>query len=194
MIEKEFLNILEKDPKTALSYIIFSKNNPDKYTEIIYNTCEKTILQDPTLALSFILQVTKKKYKKAEKILSTNIHTAYKYALFIKQRFRIAENIISQDPEYAFYYAKDVLKKRWKKAEKTISQNVVFSYRYAEDVIKKRFILGEKKISINPEYSYYYAINIIKGKLPTKMHNKMLAYAINENNNFVEKYFKFIKT
>jgi len=43
-------------------------------------------------------------------------------------------------------------------------------------------------------FSYRYAVNIIKGKLPDKMHNMMILYAIKDPDDFwAQEYFEYIK-
>lgn len=53
-----------------------------------------------------------------------------------------------------------------KQAEKIISTNPCYSYFYARDVIKGRWPKSEKLILIDPHYSYYYAKNVIQGRFP----------------------------
>jgi hypothetical protein len=101
------------------------------------------------------------------------------------------ENIISQDARYSYAYAREIIKSRFQLGEKLISQNPTYSYYYALNILRDRFKLGEKSISQNTEYSYRYAQNIIKGKLPEFMHNKMIAYAI-INDEWAKDYFELI--
>ena len=103
------------------------------------------------------------------------------------------ENLISQNAYYSYDYAKNVIKGRFELGEKAISQDAEFSYLYARDVIKGRFELGEKAISQNSCYSYDYAKDVIKGKLPEDWHNKMIMWAM-EDDEYAKKYLEFINT
>jgi len=68
-----------------------------------------------------------------------------------------------------------------------------YSYRYALNVIKGRWVEAEDIIMTDSYTAYYYAINIIEGKLPEKMHNMMILYAIKDADIYVEAYFEYIK-
>jgi hypothetical protein len=92
------------------------------------------------------------------------------------------------------YYSTGLLKKRCSRYENILSKDCIFAFKYAKYFLKNRFELGEEEIGNNPEYSYYYAKNIIGGKLPEKMHNKMLGLALNDpENEFIKKYFEWMK-
>jgi len=78
--------------------------------------------------------------------------------------------------------------------EHVILNNAWLSYHYSKDVIKGRWIEGEDIISSLSRTNYYYAIHVIEGKLPEKMHNMMILYAIKDSNDSCTKaYFEFIK-
>jgi hypothetical protein len=193
--EDVIIDLLKNNQNMALSYLIFTNKNRNNYSEILEKISEETLLQYPHLTYIYIEQVVKKRYKKAEKTLVKSIDFAYKYSLLINERFPLAEKLFSEESEYAYLYAKNIIKNKWKRGEKAISQNVQFSFRYAKEVLKKRFLLGEEKISESPEYCFYYAEQVINKKLPTKMHNKMIAYAIEDPKNYyINKYFEYIST
>jgi hypothetical protein len=80
-----------------------------------------------------------------------------------RKRDKDLEPFIIKDPEYAYFYAKDIIKGRWLEAEPFIIQD--------------------------SGWAFYYAADIIKGKLPENMHNAMLAYA----DTWAKKYFNYIK-
>ncbi len=123
------------------------------------------------------------------------------------------ERIISQDIFFSYEYAINVIKGRWVLGEAAISESAWCSYHYAKYVIQGRFILGEAEIIKDSEYSYLYARNVlrgnwtpelavicpcwlytyakdvIKGRLPSTMHNKMLAFGmIDSSDKYVKKY------
>lgn len=182
-----FVEYIKKNPETAFQLLCQNGSH------LIHDTAEQVILQDPKYCYRFAEEVLKSRWKKAEFVLAKDIYFSYNYAKNVIQgRFQIAENLISKDPEYALNYVEFILKKRWPKAEEAISKHASFSYKYAK-FLKNRFRKGEESISNDAAYSYYYAQNIIKGKLPAKMHDKMLGHALDDpENEFVKKYFEFI--
>jgi len=70
--------------------------------------------------------------------------------------------------------------KRLPELEGIIMTSSYYSKSYAEDIIKGRWIEAEDVIMTNAAHSYYYARETIKGKLPDKMHNMMILYAIKD--------------
>ena len=82
--------------------------------------------------------------------------------------------------------------KRNKNLEPFIIKDPEWAYFYARDVIKDRWIEAEPIIIINSSWAYYYARNLIKGKLPEHMHNAMILHGLN-NDDYAKLYFKFIK-
>jgi hypothetical protein len=105
------------------------------------------------------------------------------------KRDKNLEKIIMKHPEYAYFYAREVIKGRWKEAEQYIINDSEYAYLYAKAVIKGRWIEGENIIATNSGWAYLYALDIIKGKLPENMHNMMLLHA----DHYAKLYFKFIK-
>ena len=99
------------------------------------------------------------------------------------------EKIIINDPDWAYYYARDVIKDRWIEAEKIILTDPDWAYYYARYIIKGRWIEAENIILTNPQWAFYYAKRIIKGKLPENMHNMMLLHA----DGWAKIYLNFIK-
>ena len=79
-----------------------------------------------------------------------------------RKRDKELELIIIKDPEYAYYYAKEVIKGRWIEAENIIATSSL--------------------------YAYFYALKVIKSKLPENMHNAMLIHA----DDWSKLYFNFI--
>jgi len=91
----------------------------------------------------------------------------YRKALYAGKRLPELEDIILTDPNISFQYAADIIKGRWIEAE---------------DIIM-----------LDPLGGYLYAVNVIKGKLPDKMHNMMLLYAIKNLDNWAKNYFEYLK-
>jgi len=98
---------------------------------------------------------------------------AYEKAFFEDKRSPELEAMILSDPWYSYRYARNIIEDRWEEAE---------------DVIMN-----------DPQASFHYASDIIKGKLPTKMHNRMLLYSIEKSSGldpeskWVKRYFEYIK-
>lgn len=188
-----FLECLETHPEMAfqVAKLYFCETNAHKK---IYKISENIILQDPKYSYRYAEQVIKGRWKKAEPTLAKDIYFSFYYAKnILKKRFKLAENLIATDAEFAYDYATNIIKKRWQKGEESICKNASFSYKYSQ-FLKSRFRKGEEIISENSEYCFYYAKDIIKGKLPAKMHDKMLGHALNNpEDKFVKYYFEFIK-
>jgi len=56
------------------------------------------------------------------------------------------EEFIKINPEYAYFYARDIIKSRWKEAEKYILRDPLYAYLYARDVIRGEWKEAEKVI------------------------------------------------
>ena len=92
-----------------------------------------------------------------ELIISQDANYSYWYADNVLQaRFVLGEKIISTSAEYSCWYSRSVLKSRFEIGEEIISKDYYYSVQYAVDVIKGRFELGEEAISRSPGYSYIY--------------------------------------
>ncbi len=63
---------------------------------------------------------------------------------------------IASDPDYALWYATDVLKGRFPEGEKAIASDSQHAYWYAKDIIKGRFPEGEPAIASDPYYNNLY--------------------------------------
>ena len=91
---------------------------------------------------------------------------AYEYARdVIKGRWPEAEPYIMTGA-YAYIYAKDIIKGRWPEAEPYIMTDAECAYFYANYVIKGRWPEAEPYIMKGPVYAYYYAKDVIKGRWP----------------------------
>ena len=85
-----------------------------------------------------------------------------------KGRNKELENIIYKEPNFIFYYARNVLQGRWPKAEKYILSDEDFSYDYYSEFIDnnrlfKRSIIN--KIKLNAEKAYFI-VSKINGRFP----------------------------
>jgi hypothetical protein len=71
-------------------------------------------------------------------------------------------NIIKNDPEYAYYYAKDILSgHRWIEAEPVIMKDPWSAYMYAKYVLDGPWGAAEPYIMKSSEYAYWYANSIL---------------------------------
>ena len=92
---------------------------------------------------------------------------AYNLAKEKGERMPEVEAVIATDPEWACWYAIDVIKDRWPEAETVISTtDPYWAYRYAKDVIKGRWPEAETVIVTNLLWAYRYARDVIKGRWP----------------------------
>ena len=153
-------------------------------------------LGEPNWICKYAIDIIKDRWPEAEGVISKDSSFACNYAaVILKSRFYKAEDLIKKDPEFAYFYAKDVINNRWAEAEPYISEDAYFSYKYALSILKDRFLLAEEKsLEKNIELLFYYAQNIMRGRLPERLHNKMITNALEfPKDQFVIKYFNFIK-
>ena len=69
---------------------------------------------------------------------------------------------IATDPEWAFYYAKNVIQGRWPEAEAVIATDSRWACNYAKRILKDRFIIAEPLIFQDPIWSAFYNHYIMK--------------------------------
>ena len=116
---------------------------------------------------------------------------AYRKATSSGKRLPELEDIILTSPLFSCCYARDIIKGRWTELEDIIMTSSWSSYLYALNVVEGRWIEAEDIIMTDSYTAYYYALNVIKGKLPDKMHNMMILYAIKDLDIYVEAYFEY---
>ena len=63
---------------------------------------------------------------------------------------------MAKDPEYAYYYAVNIIDGRWPEAEEAIANEPDFAYFYATDVIEGRWPEGEPAIATDPRVAERY--------------------------------------
>lgn len=86
---------------------------------------------------------------------------AYEYAKELGHRFLEGEKAISEDPMFAYKYAKFIIKGRWPEGEESISTDSSFSYAYAKDVIKGKWKKGERAIGRDERTSRLYNRDVL---------------------------------
>ena len=82
--------------------------------------------------------------------------------LYSKSLRQALESKVMTDPEWAYWYARDVMKQRWPEAEPTIRTDPYWAYRYALDVMETRWPEAGPMIRTDPEWAYWYALNVMK--------------------------------
>ena len=70
-------------------------------------------------------------------------------------------------PDWAYWYARNVLRGRWPEAEPVIAQSPTWAYWYAHNIIRGKFPEGEPAIATNPYWSYWYGKYIIRELFPS---------------------------
>ncbi len=208
MTPERAYDILENDPNLESKAIrgVFSRY---RYRESL----EHTIGSDAFWSYKYARNVIKGRWVPGEAAISKDAGYSFWYAeAVIKCRFVLGEAAISKDAEYAERYAKHFIKGRWELGEEAISKDAEYSHYYAKYVLKSRFILGEPAICKSSEWSFRYAVcairdwtpelaamcpawlyiyakDVVKGRLPTVLHNKMIAFGIMDSSDkYVKKY------
>lgn len=150
-------NIISKYAKTSCYYACFCLHGRFKIGE-------KAILTSPHFSYCYAKYALKRRWKKAEYIISTNICESFDYIHdMIKGPFPLMEKILLQADSHndmvdLVNYCK-LYKGRWKEAEPIISKDGYLSTVYAIEVLKDRFPLGEYSIIHKSGYSnimYYF--------------------------------------
>jgi hypothetical protein len=90
------------------------------------------------------------------------------------------EPFASNDIANTLYWKFRIKRKRLsKKEEKIIKKNPIYAVRYAAEVLKKRWFDAEIYIiESSPSVIKEYAQSVICGRLPDKLHNKMILLAM----------------
>ena len=103
-----------------------------------------------------------------ELIKQAEEHDACGSALIFLRSCSSIEEVLTHKnaPEWAYWYASNVVGGRWPEAEPLILTNIAMTYWYAYNIIKGRWPEAECVILNSSEFSYLYACNIIKGKWP----------------------------
>jgi hypothetical protein len=134
---------------------------------------EKALAESPWYAIRYACDVIKGRFLKGESAIGADPESTYLYAemLYLKRTLRYdkenylwpeGEKILSQNPKYAFRYAKKVIEGRWPEGEKAISTDADSACRYASDIIGGRWPEGEEAISTDADSAYMYAVLLKK--------------------------------
>lgn len=143
------------------------------FFEFRWPEAEPTIIKNPNHSVSYARRIIKGRWPEAEEQIAKSPHHAVAYAKFIEERFELAESTIIENMNHWVVrdYHNNVLKgKRWEKLENFIEN---FSGK------------NEKLIELIQMYSDCCTEN-----LPDFMHNRMIAIAITDQDNWtVKQYF-----
>jgi hypothetical protein len=96
-------------------------------------------------------------------------YEAYNYIIKNGTHFREiieAEELIAKNPQYAFFYAKNIVRGRWLTGEPAILKNPEWCYNYVKEVVQERLPKCEAVIATSAYYACEYAIKIIKDRFP----------------------------
>lgn len=128
----------------------------------------------PKSTFEYALNVIGGRFIQGEKLITQDPESAYSYFVYILRdlgwdRWPAAEDTIKTSPEWAYYYATDVIGSRWPEAEPAIAKDANFAtkyimrfrYDYAEPF---RWIKAEPAMSTNPESAYMYAKYCLQGR------------------------------
>ena len=69
-------------------------------------------------------------------------------------------------PEWAYWYARDILEGPFPQGEDAITTSASLSYKYARDILNGHFAKGEDVIATIAYWPYWYAIDVLKGPFP----------------------------
>ena len=129
-------------------------------------------------------------------------HNACADALAFLQSCSSMEEVLASKnaPEYAYWYACNVINGRWEEAEPIILTDGYWAYWYARDVIKGRWVEAEPIILTSAEWACRYASDVIRGRwveaeiLITKDINILIYYAHIVNLGFLMTMHLYIKS
>ena len=99
--------------------------------------------------------------------ITNNAEWAFKYAKeIVKGRFKKGEPVIASELYWAVKYAREVIKGRWPAIEPNILKSSSYVYPYARDVIKGRWPEGEPSILKSISSTWGYIGSCVKGRWP----------------------------
>ena len=210
--------LLPKHQRESLEQIISeSAEHSYNYAEVRircrFVLGEAAISKNAEYAERYAKHFIKGRWELGEAAISKDAEYSHYYAKYVlKSRFILGEPAICKSSEYSCLYAEHVIGGRFELGEAAISESSLYSYWYARDIIHERFVLGEAAISKDalwsfryavcairdwtpelavmcPAWLYIYAKDVVKGRLPTVLHNKMIAFGIMDSSDkYVKRY------
>ena len=163
---------------------------------------EHTIGSDAFWSYKYARNVIKGRWVLGEAAISERSGFSYWYASdVVKGRFVLGEAAISESFLFSYWYATNVLnncltpkgaakvsfENRFELGEAAISKDAKYAELYAKYFMKGNWT--PELAVMCPCWLYTYAKDVIKGRLPSTMHNKMLAFGmIDSSDKYVKKY------
>ena len=95
-------------------------------------------------------------------VSETNPHIFWEKYENNQEELKKREKYIAQEPEYSYYYARDVLKGPFSLGEATIATDAKYAYWYALYILEGPFPAGEEAISKDAYFARWYAHRILK--------------------------------
>ena len=112
------------------------------------------------------------------------------YARYIlNRRWTEAEPFIQTEAMPACNYAIDVIRGRWPEAEDSIAADDEAAEEYLVKILRHNW--NEDAAGVCPLWAYAYAKFVVRGKLPGKLHQKMVLWSWQDEfreNRFVKRY------
>lgn len=158
-----------------------------------FERAEPVIAQNPVNACQYAEGVLGGPFLLAEPTIATDASASLRYAIFLRSRFPAGEQKILECEELAADYFRLVVRDRDHCLERILTGYPLACVAYAETVVRGRWVDGEEGIQRNAEALAKYARRVIRGKLPEKLHNRMLSYGIvDAKDRFVQFYLDFV--
>lgn len=168
---------------------------------------ENEIAHSAEVSLNYSLKI-KQRFVKGEEVIKEYPNFASKYASqILDDRWEEAESNILKSIKYSYFYTKNVLNERWLDLEQKIINNDFFEdEEYFEKYVikyvdlfayKQRFYEIEevlaKKLSTKKLFEYW-KYHVPAGKLSETGHNKLIASALDESDNYSKEYVSILQT
>ena len=140
-------------------YIIFKKQSDRKFKKLYQYTHDYLQFMD-------ILDVSVKPDKEIQQLVKPPLNSEQEilagFCAFMGSRWPEAEPYIAKDPQWACYYARNILQERFPEAEPCIAQDPKLVYIYIQDVLKRHWPEAEQYVAKDPGWAYRYARDVLK--------------------------------
>ena len=160
-LDSRLLSLYSKQNPGALSIDSLKRLSPGDFRYVLKNArLDIYTLEEIRQEIE-----SEKKQKMVWEVITQDPDRAYRYARrVIKGRFPAGEAAIAQDTELASEYAFNVIGGRFPEGEAAIAQDIRYAYLYARNMIGGRFPEGEAAIAQDIRYAYLYALEVIEGR------------------------------
>ena len=158
------------DPETAKVYleegplyIIFKKQPDGKLRKLYQYTHDYSQFMD---ILDKPIKPDKEIQRLIKPLLNSKPEILVRFCVLVGFRWLEAEPYIVRDPEWACFYAMNVLKGRFPEAEPYIAQDSKLAYDYALYVLRHSWSEAEPAIVKDPYLAYCYARDVLRRPWP----------------------------